>query len=56
VVDTSPTMTDPRHWVDVSPADMLDMFAAVAMEGIVAKHLDSPLARVDADASGTLVG
>jgi bifunctional non-homologous end joining protein LigD len=42
VVDTSPTMTVPRHWIDVSPMDMLDVCAANAMEGIVAKHLDSP--------------
>ena len=42
VVDSSPTMTVPRHWVDVSPADMLDVCAANAMEGIVAKRLDSP--------------
>ena len=42
MVDTSPTMTVPRHWIDVSPADMLDVCAANAMEGIVAKHLDSP--------------
>lgn len=42
VVDESATMTVPRHWVDVSPADMLDVCAANAMEGIVAKHLDSP--------------
>lgn len=42
VVDTSPTMTVPRHWVDVSPADMLDVCAGNAMEGIVAKHMDSP--------------
>ena len=41
VVNTSPTMTVPRHWIDVSPMDMLDVCAANAMEGIVAKHLDS---------------
>jgi len=33
VVDTSPTMTVPRHWVDVSPADMLEVCAATDMEG-----------------------
>jgi hypothetical protein len=27
VVETSPTMTVPRHWVDVSPADMLEVCA-----------------------------
>ena len=42
VVETSPTMTVPRHWVDVAPAEMLEVCAANAMEGIVAKHLDSP--------------
>ncbi|BBY96338.1 ATP-dependent DNA ligase (plasmid) [Mycobacterium gallinarum] len=42
VVDQSPAMTVPRHWVDVPPADMLEVCAANAMEGIVAKHLDSP--------------
>lgn len=41
-VDESPVMTIPRNWVDVSPADMLDVCAANAMEGIVAKHLGSP--------------
>ncbi|MGP4058997.1 ATP-dependent DNA ligase, partial [Mycobacterium sp. 4D054] len=42
VVDKSPVITVPRHWVDVSPADMLDVCAANAMEGVVAKRLDSP--------------
>lgn len=41
-VDTSPAMTVPRNWVDVSPADMLEVCAANAMEGVVAKRLDSP--------------
>lgn len=42
VVDKSPAMTVPRHWVDVAPAEMLEVCAANAMEGIVAKHVDSP--------------
>lgn len=42
VLDKSPVMTVPRHWVDVSPANMLEVCAANRMEGIVAKHLDSP--------------
>ncbi len=42
VVDKAPALTVPRHWIDVSPAEMLQACAAHAMEGIVTKHLNSP--------------
>ncbi len=42
VVDKAPTLTVPRHWIDVSPAEMLQACADNAMEGIVTKHLNSP--------------
>lgn len=42
VVDASPVLSVPRNWVDVSPAEMLAVCEANAMEGIVAKLVDSP--------------
>ena len=41
-VDSSAVLTIPRNWVDVAPADMLEVCAANGMEGIVAKRVDSP--------------
>lgn len=39
VVDKSPTMTVPRHWVDVSPADMFEVCAANDMEASYVPYL-----------------
>jgi bifunctional non-homologous end joining protein LigD len=42
VVDRSPVLTVPKAFTEVSPADMLAVAEAHAMEGIVLKPLDSP--------------
>jgi bifunctional non-homologous end joining protein LigD len=39
---TSPALTVPQSFSDVSPADMLEIASEHGIEGVVVKHIDSP--------------